>query len=126
MGAALAYEWTEDMAELSGFGGDYERSCRAMVKAGLEWWDLHPKAEPRFKGRRGANGLINEDNHDAQSLTAVMMDAAQGFGGPTGVMLSACLGAVFRVRQNGWEAYADELRARKLREPPRGGNGHDA
>ena len=29
------YQYTDDMAEISGFGGGYESTCRAMVAAGL-------------------------------------------------------------------------------------------
>lgn len=44
------YEYTEGMGEISGFGGDYEQQCRAMVIAGVEWFDEHPDANPRFRG----------------------------------------------------------------------------
>lgn len=113
MGAGLAYDWTEDMGEVTGFGGAYELAARAMVRAGLEWWDRHPKADPCFKSFRDEHGLVDCNNPDAQALLEVMVKAA--FGGHTGVMVSACLGVVFWVRRNGWEAYADELRAKKAR-----------
>ncbi|KKK72152.1 hypothetical protein LCGC14_2906720, partial [marine sediment metagenome] len=29
-------EYTDDMSELSGFGGGYEANCRAMVLGGLK------------------------------------------------------------------------------------------
>lgn len=106
----MAYEWSEDMAGVSGDDtGTYELGCRAMVKAGLEWWDRHPDADPRMPGLGGAS----EANEDALALKASMVAAVFQSSTTSGLMVRGCLAAVLWVRRNGWEAYCDRLRARK-------------
>ena len=39
------YVYTDNMSEISGFGGGYEAACRAMVVAGLEHLDANPQAD---------------------------------------------------------------------------------
>ena len=38
------YAFTPEMREISGFGGDYEQTCRNMLAAGLRWLDEHWQA----------------------------------------------------------------------------------
>jgi hypothetical protein len=59
-------QFTDDMREISGFGGGYEQQCRAMVLAGLDWLDAHPDADPKFHGYSGVYGIATEDNDDAK------------------------------------------------------------
>lgn len=107
------YEYTDDMGEISGFGGDYEAACKAMVLAGLEWLDSHPNADPVFHGIKNVFGLIMEDNDDAKSLTEAMAKVPELKGdGPTGAMMQAAVGHAMFIKVNGWAKYSQEMRAR--------------
>ena len=110
----MAYEYTSDMGEISGFGGDYEAMCRKMVIAGMEWWDEHPDADPQFHGFKGIYGIIEEDNDDAKALTKAVV--APSDGGCTGAMHQAAIGHVLFARKNGWAKYQEKMRE------PEGGN----
>jgi hypothetical protein len=105
-----ARTYTDDMREISGFGGGYEATCRAMVLAGLAWFDAHPTADPKFHGFTGIFGIIQEDNEDAKALTQVVIDAAGGGGGATGAMHQATIGHILAARRLGWDAYCAEMR----------------
>jgi len=39
------YKYTDDMGEISGFGGGYEQTCRNMVIAGIESFESSPEAD---------------------------------------------------------------------------------
>ena len=97
------YAYTDKCDEISGFGGTYEEGCRKMVIAGLEWYDEHPNAMPKFHGWKGVFGLIIEDNSEAEALTKHMNDSINGEA--TGAMMQACLGHVNYARQHGWDKY---------------------
>lgn len=105
----MEYQYTDDMAEISGFGGGYEEGCRKMVVAGLKWFDEHPDADPKFHGYEGIYGVISEDNEDAKQLTEVMV-AAPGEHGCTGAMHQATVGHVLHIRAVGWDKYVEEMR----------------
>jgi len=103
------FEWTEDMGEVSGFHGGYERTCRAMVSAGCQWWSGHPDADPQFYGFENVYGIVVEDNEDAKTLSKVIEDAAMG--DCTGAMHQACIGHIMAWRRLGsWLAYQREMR----------------
>lgn len=108
------YEFTDDMQELSGFGGGYEAGCRKMVVAGLRWWDAHPDADPKFVGWKGIFGVLAENNADAEALTKVITDAEDGC---TGAMHQAAIGHILWIRRHSWLAYVAESKARKAAEP---------
>ena len=101
------YEWTPKMGEVSGFGGGYEETCRAMVKAGCQWFDDHPNADPQFTGYKGIYGIITEDNEDAKALSKAVVTSANG--DCTGAMHQATVGTCFWIRKNGWPAYMKEM-----------------
>lgn len=115
-------QWSEDMGEISGFGGGYEAACRAMVLAGIQWIDEHPSADPQFRGYEGIYGVINEENDDAKALVAAMMDAPVYHDGKkiqehvkddcTGAMHHASCGHVMAYKRLGWDEYCRQLRTR--------------
>ena len=105
------YVYTDDMSELSGFGGGYEATCRAMVVAGLEHLDAHPEADPKFHGYKGIYGIITEDNADAKALSEAVVKAANG--DCTGAMHQASISHVLWIRKNGWDRYCAESRERQ-------------
>ncbi len=101
------YEFTPEMGEISGFGGGYEETCRAMLKAGLEWLDANPKADPQFHGYKNVYGIISEDNADAKALSKAAVAAADD--DCTGAMHQAVITSVFWIRKNGWEKYVEVM-----------------
>lgn len=106
------YQYTEDMAELSGFGGGYEDTCRKMVVAGLEHLDANPTADPQFHGYEGIYGVISDDNEAGKNLSKAIMDASGG--DCTGAMHQAAISHIMWIRKNGWEKYVTESRERKI------------
>ena len=42
------YSFSETMNEISGYGGQYERACRAGTCAGADWFADHPREHPEF------------------------------------------------------------------------------
>lgn len=120
------YTWTDDMREISGFGGSYEAACRAMVTAGLEWFDANPTAEPKFHGFKGIAGIITEDNPDAKALTKAVMNAiiTGDDGKPmrvgddcTGAMHQFSIGHCLQAHKIGWEKYSALMRAARKEKP---------
>lgn len=110
---AELHSWSEDMGEISGFGGSYEAALRAMVLAGVAWSDRHPEADPKFKVMENVTGICLEDNEPAKELTKVMHDAANAVdarGGVTGAMHHFAVVHVLWIRTNGWDAYVAERR----------------
>ena len=105
------YVYTDDMSEISGFGGGYESACRAMVVAGLEHLDANPHADPQFHGYQGIYGSITEDNADAKALSEAVVKAANG--DCTGAMHQAAISHVLWIRENGWDRYCAESRERQ-------------
>lgn len=113
------YQFTDDMREISGFGGGYEQCCRDMVLAGVKWFDEHPTAKPSFKGFKNVYGLIMDDNEDAKALSKAVVDAANG--DCTGAMHQASISHVMRIKQVGWEQYCAESRKLEAGEKAKSG-----
>ncbi|MHB1937044.1 MAG: hypothetical protein ACYCOR_10715 [Acidobacteriaceae bacterium] len=105
----MAYEFTPQMDEISGFGGGYEACCRKMLKAGLEWCDTHPEADLRFKHFEDVYGLLIDDTDDAKALSTVVADSVKNDGGCTGAMHQAVITHIMVIRANGWDWYVAEM-----------------
>lgn len=102
--------FTPEMAEISGFGGGYEGCCRKMVLAGLDWFDAHPDADPKFKSYNNIYGVLIDDNDDAKALSAAVV-AGAGADGATGAMHQTCIYHVLHSRAVGWDVYCAQSRA---------------
>ena len=112
------YVFTDDMDEISGFGGGYEQTCRNMVVAGLEWFDSHPNAAPLYKGFQRIYGVISEENAAAKLLSKAIVAGADG--DCTGAMHQATVSHVLWIKTNGWERYCRESRERVKAEAEHG------
>jgi len=97
------YQFTDDMDEISGFGGGYEQTCRNMLAAGVEWLDAHPSADPQFQGYENIYGVIHEENADAKALSEAIVKATDH--DCTGAMHQTVITHCLFIRQNGWEEY---------------------
>lgn len=103
--------WTDDMGEISGFGGGYEATCRAMAFAGMDWLDAHPEADPKFHSYKNIVGVIQEDNDDAKALSEAVLSASGG--DATGAMHQATVSHALAYKRLGWDEYCRQLRERK-------------
>lgn len=116
-------QWSDDMGEISGFGGGYEAVCRAMVLAGIAWVDGHPDTPLAFEASPAIFGIASEKNDDARSLTDTMMAAPVYFEGKllrarvgddcTGAMHHAAVSHVVAYKRLGWDEYCRQLRERE-------------
>jgi predicted flap endonuclease-1-like 5' DNA nuclease len=69
------FQFTDDMAELSGYGGKLEQGLRDSVVVGLEWLAKHPEKDitkPRDEKELGAVIDEHEPGHSGASFGAVM------------------------------------------------------
>lgn len=107
------YVYTSDMSEISGFGGDYEATCRAMVVAGLEYLDKNAAACPEFLGYSNIYGVIQGENAAAKALSEVVVKASKG--NCTGAMHQATIAHILWIRKNGWKRYCAESREKKIK-----------
>lgn len=96
------YQFTDEMSEISGFGGSYEAECRAAIVRGLEWFDANPDADPKFHGFKDVYGIIMEDNDAAKELSAAIAPKGSDM---TGAMHQAAVEHCMYIRKNGWEKY---------------------
>ncbi len=120
------YEWTDDMREISGFGGGYELVCRAMVSAGAKWLDDNPARQPKFHGYKNITGIIEEDNYDAKALTEAVLnaDVPVGFNGTPQKAREGCTGAMHQftishalhAHSVGWPEYQRIMRESRTEE----------
>ena len=95
--------YTEKCREISGFGGDYEQSCRKMVIAGYEYL-MQPGIEtPIFSGYKGVFGITLSENESARELQEAMNKASGNK--CTGAMMHACTNHVLKAKAVGWEEY---------------------
>lgn len=109
------YKYTDDMQEISGFGGGYEATCRSMVVAAMKWFDENPEAEPEWGEYKHIYGVTADENKDAKAMQAVMLEAANG--DCTGAMMQASMGHARFAQKNGWAKYCQELREAKKQKP---------
>ena len=99
--------YTEDMSEISGFGGSYEQACRDMVIAGVEWFKRQDDPDPTIKTYRNVTGIAIPENEDAEALEEAMLETLDE--SPTGAMFQAAVNHVLFAAENGWEAYAEKM-----------------
>lgn len=90
----MEYTYTDEMAEVSGLGGDYEKACREMVIAGAEWVDEH-------------DVNLGEDYGAGEELKDVMAEELDS--DPTVAMMHAATRHVAYVDKHGWEAYVEKM-----------------
>lgn len=102
------YRHTEDMGEISGFGGGYEKCCQDMLEAGVNWLQDH--ADAKLEGHEYANvyGIMIADSDDAKAMEKTVLAAVMGEA--TGAMHHSVMSRLFFIAKNGWDKYCEELR----------------
>ena len=104
------FRHTDDMGEISGFGGDYEACCQDMLEAGVRWLNEHPKPDLHAYGYEGVYGVMVADSDDAKAMEKDVLAAANGEA--TGAMHHAVMSRLFWIAKNGWDAYCAKARKR--------------
>lgn len=107
----MEYMYTEEMGEISGMGGDYEKTCQNMVIGGVKWFEDHPDANPQFHGFKGIYGICLEDNQDARDLSKAVEKAAGEYG-CSGAMHQASIAHILHIKAVGWQRYTEEMKER--------------
>lgn len=100
------YKFTDNMREISGFGGGYENACREMVIAGVEWLDENKNANPEAKESPQIFGMTFDENEDMKELQDVMLEAV---GDCSGAMMHVSTNHVMFIAKNGWRKYCEEM-----------------
>lgn len=113
----MTYRHTPEMGEISGFGGDYEKTCQDMLEAGVIWLDAHQKPDLKGHGYQDVYGIMITDSDDAKALEkAIMAPPTVTQYGATGAMHQAVMSRLFWIAKNGWDAYCAELVKREAEE----------
>lgn len=108
---AEEFRHTDDMGEISGFGGGYEKTCQNMLEAGVKWLNEHTAADLKMTEYQNIYGILNADSDDAKALEKVVVAAANN--DCTGAMHQAVMSRLNYIAKNGWASYCAELRKHK-------------
>jgi hypothetical protein len=104
----MEYKHTEDMGEISGFGGGYEATCQQMLHQGVSWLqDNIERRDLKASGLVNVFGILNAESDDAKALEAAVME---GHSDVTGAMHQTVMQRCFFIAKNGWDKYCQELR----------------
>jgi hypothetical protein len=101
------YEWTDEMDEISGFGGEYEESCRQMVTAGLKWLERNDGPATEFSMGDNVFARIDEEAEATDELRTHMASAVDMDPSPS--MLHLCVKHTLYAHEIGFEAYVTRL-----------------
>ncbi len=121
------FPWTDDMDEISGFGGSYEEGCRRMVSAGVAWLDENPalKHAVMFEEYKNVVGIAIPRGEPAKELEDAMLGApiyvdgkltTCGEYGVTGAMMQYSVHHAIHAEKLGWPAYQEWMREKAKRE----------
>lgn len=106
-------EYTDEMRELSGFGGGYEAACRKMALAGARYLIEHVSDEllTRWKLDDLHAESKNEPSRRKQRSTYVAFEKVVGDAedGCTGAQHAAACYHAWSIRVLGWAAYKAKM-----------------
>lgn len=108
------FRHTEDMGEISGFGGVYEQACQDMLEAGCKWIESNKSADLEGHSYSGVYGMLVTDSDDAKAMEAAVTAACEDC---SGAMHHAVMSRLFYIAKNGWDKYCAEVRARIAANP---------
>lgn len=111
----IEYRHSEDMGQISGFGGGYEKTCQDMLDAGVKWLNEHPKHDDlNMRGLKNVFGLLEANSPDAKELERAIL--AAGGSDITGAMHHAVMSRLLFIAKNGWDKYCSEVRGEEKKE----------
>lgn len=93
-------KYTEDMKEISGFGGVYEQECRKMVLGLLDWIDANPDEEAFILSEQGVFKPSPELDAKLLQISPNCSEA----------MAVAAFRHVSYIQENGWPAYVRKMK----------------
>ena len=110
------YRHTPEMGEISGFGGDYEKTCQDMLEAGVKWLEANKDKKKDLKGKTFENvyGIFEADSEAAKDMEKAVMEPVKGQGA-TGAMHHAVMENLFYIAKVGWDKYVEECTAAKAK-----------
>lgn len=117
---APEFEFTEQMNEISGYGGMYERACRIGVRTGAQWFASHLHAHPEFGQSSDTASFIQPLNEEGYGLLAAIEEADfvrdDGVHVPlaeqmTREMMSMVLFHTLYIAKKGWNNYMKKMTA---------------
>lgn len=103
----IRYRHTEEMGEISGFGGGYEEACQDMLEAGVKWLLANKPESLVMKESPNIFGIILTEGDEAEALSKAVIDASGGEA--TGAMHHAVMSRLHYINANGWDAYVKVL-----------------
>ncbi len=112
----MEYKHTEDMGEISGFGGGYEATCQNMLNAGVQWLLANPEKNPNFKEYENIYGLTCDENEDMKELQDILLKASGD--DCTRAMMQCVSSRLLFIKANNWDKYCDALRKQELTDHP--------
>ena len=105
----MEYKHSEEMGEISGFGGSYEDTCQQMLHNGVSFLAERSSADVQVLEIPNVYGVVNLEGDDAKALEAAVMD---GIKDCTGAMHHAVMSRLAWINKNGWDKYVKELSSR--------------
>lgn len=105
-------QWTDDMDEISGFGGGYEAHCRALALECVKWLEANRAALVFNDDGSFRFGGADEEAKAAYDRMCDHIDAVTGHQS-TGAQVGAAASHGCYIFARGWEAYAARMRQRK-------------
>lgn len=109
----FSWEWTEDMGEISGFGGGYEESCKRYMRIALAYFCAFPDEFKRFLQEEKTDDEKKALNKLEYQIGSVMDNGWDS--GASGAQIMAAFSHAARVYRFGWESYKKEMRERRIR-----------
>lgn len=100
------HKFIDGMMELSGFGGDYEKTCRRLVCKGADWMEEHPNARINFSEYKQVFGIAIADGRDSEKLLQYITENESDL---TGAMIhQACIHLSY-IKVHGWDSYVKKM-----------------
>lgn len=106
----MEYKHTDDMGEISGFGGGYEAVCQQMLHNGVSFLANRSGADVKVLESPQIYGIVKMEGDDAEALELAVM---AGIDDATGAMHHAVMSRLAYINKNGWDTYCAELRKPK-------------
>ncbi len=110
----MEYKHTEDMGEISGFGGSYEADCQQMLHNGVTFLSNKEGVDFKIFTIKNVYGICDIRGDDAKDIEAAVMD---GIDDATGAMHQAVMSRLHYINKHGWEKYCEELRKNEIENP---------
>jgi len=108
------YKHTEDMGEISGFGGGYEAGCQQMLHNGVKFLVERNKKDLQTDIKlityKNIYGLCDLEGKDAEAFDAAVMKDMDDC---TGAMHQAVVSRLHWINKHSWNEYCIELRKKE-------------